>query len=135
MPKSNIVESLNEMNEKDIYSMMLFALYKLKDDPAYSVLSELIYLVDKESLLKLLSVFEGMIIKIPRLSDLKTLVAALEVYQMVNVEGMEFKEAIKIVKTDEVFEGEIKQAYFKICSVLSEYSFTREDKNAEGSDN
>ncbi len=122
--KSNIVKSLNEMNEKDIYSMMLFALFKLSNNPKYSTLSELVYLVDKESLLRLISVFEGITITIPKLTEFKTLVSALELYQMVNLENMDFKTALKQVKTEDVFEGEIKQTYFAICEVLQDYDFS-----------
>ena len=48
--KSNIQASLDNLNMVDIYSMMLFALYKLNNVPEYSTLSELVYILDKDSL-------------------------------------------------------------------------------------
>lgn len=126
--KSNIVKGLNELSEKDVYSMLLFSLYKLKDDPQYAVLSELIYLVDKDSLMRLLSVMEGITIKIPKVNELKTLVAAMELYQLVNMQGVDFRIGMKEVKTDELYEGEIKQAYISICKTLEDYDFKRGDK-------
>ena len=42
MPKSNIIKALEELDKQDIYSLILFTLYKLKDVSEYSVLSELV---------------------------------------------------------------------------------------------
>ena len=123
--ESNIVKGLNEMNEQDIYSMMLFALFKLSNNPKYSTLSELVYLVDKESLFRLISVFQGITITIPKLSELKTLVAALELYQTVNLEGNDFKSSLKALKNEDIFEGEIKNNYFALCEVLKDYDFSK----------
>lgn len=125
MKPSNIVKSLNELNEKDIYSMMLFALYKLSEDPQYSTLCEMIYLVDKDSLMKLLSVFEGLTVKVPKVSELKTLVSAMDLYRRINIDGSDYAEAYKAVKTDDVAEDEVKAAYAKMCDVLAKYDFSR----------
>lgn len=124
-PNTSTAKSLREMDEKDVYSVMLFALYKLSDDPKYSTISELIYLIDKESLLKFLSVFEGVTIKVPKLSELRTLVAGLEIYNRVNLGGEEFSVVLKDVKTPDIFESEIKEAYLSICKVLENYDFGR----------
>ena len=47
--KNNIKTKLEELKATDIYSMMLFALYKIKDIPEYSTLSGLVYILNKES--------------------------------------------------------------------------------------
>ncbi len=85
-------EELAKLRDTDIYSLILFSLYKLKDIKEYSTLSELAYILDKESLLKLCQYFGGLTIKIPTISELETLVYALVLYQKVNIDGESFKD-------------------------------------------
>ena len=66
--KTQIVEALNSLNKTDIYSLMLFTLYKLHDDPEYTTLTELIYLLDRDSLAKFFKMYEGMTIKVPKIN-------------------------------------------------------------------
>ena len=42
--KSKIRATLDTMHLSDIYSLMLFVMYKVQDIPEYAVLSELCYL-------------------------------------------------------------------------------------------
>ena len=46
MPKSNIIKALEELDKRDIYSLILLILYRLKEIPEYSTLSELVYILD-----------------------------------------------------------------------------------------
>lgn len=125
MKKSNLIKSLEQLNEKDVYSLLLFVLYKLKDDKTFSTLSELVYLLDKNSLFNLLSVFGGLTITIPKTSDLKMVVAGLLVYQLVNIEGKDLTTSIKEVKTGEYTESELRDVYLKICDIVKDYDFKR----------
>ena len=68
---TRIVESLNALDKTDIYSLMLFTLYKIQDLPQYSTLSELCYILDSSNLVKFLSYYGGMTITIPKLKDLR----------------------------------------------------------------
>ena len=48
-----IKEELAKLKDIDVYSLMLFAMFKLRDIPEYASLSEMVYILDKDSLLKL----------------------------------------------------------------------------------
>ena len=85
---------LDNLRTKDIYSLILFALFKLKDLPEYSALSELAYILDKENLLKLCEFFGGMTITIPTMQELESIVYSLVLYQYVNIDGMEYNDAV-----------------------------------------
>ena len=128
MIKSNIIKSLEELNEKDIYSLILFALYKLKDCKEYSTLSELIYLLDKESLFNFLSYYGGLTIRIPTLQELKQVVYALIVYQYVDIDGGDLTNTLRSLRNDDVLESDIKDAYYKLREVMTKYDFKRNDK-------
>ena len=92
-----IKEELNKLKDVDVYSLMLFVLYKTINIPEYSTLSELAYILDKESLLKLCEYFGGMTIKIPTISELENLIYSLVLYQYVNVEHMDYDKAIQLI--------------------------------------
>ena len=57
----------------DVYSLMLFAMFKLRDIPEYASLSEMVYILDKDSLLKLCEYFGGLTIKIPTIEELESI--------------------------------------------------------------
>ena len=82
--KSEITASLNNLSKEDTLSMLLFTLYKLKNEPKYSVLSELCYILDSDNLNKFLSYFGGTTIKVPTARELRLLVQAMVLYQHVD---------------------------------------------------
>ena len=125
MKKSYLIKTLEELDEKDIYSLLLFVLFKLKDDSKYSTLSELVYVLNKDSLFNLLSVFGGLTITIPKIKDLQLVVSGLLIYQLVNIEGKDLTTSIKDIKTGEYTEAEHRDVYLKICEVVSTYEFKR----------
>ena len=61
MNKNNLLA----FDNTDIYSIILFIIFKIKKLPEYAALSELVYVLDKDSLLKLCEYFGGTTIKIP----------------------------------------------------------------------
>lgn len=118
-----IKEELAKLTDTDIYSMILFALYKIKDVPEYATLSELVYVLDRKSLLKLCEYFGGMTLKIPTVEELETLVYALVLYQWVNIEGKPYDEAIQIVGVKSSDLRGVKSAYLDMVDVLNQYEF------------
>ena len=116
-----------KLKQTDIYSLLLFVLFKLRDLPEYSTLSELSYVLDKDNLLKLCEYFGGLTIKIPTINELQSIVYSLTIYQYVNVEGKTFKEALDLIGRPKDLElSQIKSDYFKIIGLMEEYSFKNE---------
>ena len=60
-----IKEELQKLHEPDIWSLLLFVLFKIKDIPEYSGISELAYILDRKNLLKLCEYFGGTTITMP----------------------------------------------------------------------
>lgn len=119
-----IKENLLTLKDMDIWSLIFFALYKLKDIPEYSTISEMAYVLDKDNLLKLCEYFGGLTIKIPTIDELELLVHSLVLYQYVNIDGMDYEKAIEIVGKDSVDLRAVKSGYIKICEILSKYNFS-----------
>lgn len=119
----NIKKELNNLKSTDIYSLMLFALYKMIKIPEYSSLCELIYILDKENFLHLCEYFGGCTIKIPTIHELESLTYALLLYQYVKIDNIPYDEAIKLIGHESAELREVKSNYNKICEVLQNYNF------------
>ena len=121
---NNITNSLNHLTKTDIYSLLLFCLFKIKDIPEYSTLSELAYILDKDNLLKLCEYFELLTITIPTIDDIESLVESLLLYQYVNIEKMDFSKALKkITQNSSQKVKHIKENYYKLTELLNIYEF------------
>lgn len=124
MTKKNV--NLINMTTDDVYSLILFALFKLKDTEEYSTLSELAYILDYDSLLNFLKYFGGTTITIPTVRDLKLAAKCLLLYQQVTVEGKDFAKAISELSVSSDYHlSEIKKMYFTLCDVMEKYTFDR----------
>lgn len=119
-------QMLEDLKKKDIYSLMLFALYIMKDEPTYSTLSELVYILNKEDLYNMLDYYGGMTITIPTLDDFKKLINCLLLYQYVNIEKKDFNEAITELEPGVPIK-DIYTTYMTLCNILDKYDFRRED--------
>jgi hypothetical protein len=119
----NIRSELNNLTTSDIYSLMLFALYKANELPEYSSLSQLSYILDKDSLLKLCEFYGGTTIRIPTISELETLLSALLIYQQVDLEGANLDEVLEVHRNKTGTTLEVKKHYYNLREVLSKYNF------------
>ena len=125
MPKSNIKQSLDELSKPDIYSIILFALWRIKENPDFALLSELSYILDNDSLVKFLKYYGGKQITIPTISEFRNMLDALLLYQEVNVENVPMKDALKeLIDKEDI--SEVKNNYTKICDILDKYDFKRD---------
>ena len=91
--KNSIKANLNNLHLSDIYSLILFIIYKIQDIPDYAVLSEMCYLLDGANLTRLLTYFAGRTITFPTEEDMSTMANALLLYQYINIEGSTLVEA------------------------------------------
>ena len=119
----SIKQELNNLHERDIWSLMLFVLFKVKDIPECSSLSELAYILDKKNMLKLCEYFGGQTIRIPTIDELETLTYSLLLYQHVVIEHMNYEDALLLIPSTANIK-EIKNTYRKMNEVLSNYQFS-----------
>lgn len=124
----SIKKSLDKLKDVDIYSLMLFALYKFVDIPEYSALSELIYVLDKKNLLNLCEYFGGLTLRVPTIDELEILAGALLLYQYINLEGKSYEEGSKLINCNTNQLRAIKRNYLKLVDILNNYEFSRRDK-------
>ena len=124
----SIRNEVSKFSEIDLWSMMLFVLFKVKDVPEYSSLSELCYILDKKNFLKLCQYFGGTTITIPRIEDMEELLYGMLLYQYVDVEKIDYEKAITLIDKENVQKSVIVDSYRKIKKVLDRYEFTPRSK-------
>lgn len=126
-----IKKDLLTLKDVDIYSLSMFALYKLVEVPEYSSISELPYILDKENMLKLCEYFGGRTIKIPTIDELDSMMNLLLLYQYVNIEGIDYQEAIRLIGYDSKDLRKVKAIYTKLCKVLEKYDIKSRSNYSE----
>ena len=126
MSKKNDLEKLTK---PDLMSFMLFALYKIKDIPRYSAISELAYVLDMNNLLKLCEYFGGTTIQIPTIIELECMIRAFLLYQYVDIGGMPYNDALKLLKYESTDYPTIKKEYLAIKDVIDQYKITPRGQN------
>ena len=124
-----IKEELQKLHEPDIWSLLLFVLFKIKDVPEYSGISELAYILDRKNLLKLCEYFGGTTITIPTIEELETLVYGLLLYQYINIESISEEDAIVMISRDGLNVKNVRTAYSKIKDTLQNYELTARSRN------
>lgn len=121
-----IKTNLDTLKKKDIYSLMLFVLYKFKDVPEYSTLSELTYVLDTNNLLRLCELYGGTTITIPTIQEMEEILNALLLYQKVNLEHKDMNEVLESFQLTLNEKRKLLKIYEELCDVLKNYTFNGE---------
>lgn len=124
-----IKEELQKLHEPDIWSLLLFVLFKIKDVPEYSGISELAYILDRKNLLKLCEYFGGTTITIPTIEELEILVYGLLLYQYINIEGIPEEDALVMISREGLSQKVVKSSYLKIKETLQNYDLSVRSRN------
>ena len=129
--KTNIKDCLNTLKVSDIYSLMLFILYKVRDIPEYAVLSELCYLLDSTNMTRLLTYFSGKTITFPTEEEMAILTNALLLYQYVNIEGDSLIEGqSKLRQLGSKQKEKVTDLYLQIIPIINNYNINRREIHA-----
>lgn len=124
--KNSIKANLNNLHLSDIYSLILFIIYKIQDIPDYAVLSEMCYLLDGANLTRLLTYFAGRTITFPTEEDMSTMANALLLYQYINIEGSTLVEAqSKLENITPKQMDKITSLYLQILPIMKQYNIDR----------
>ena len=124
--KNNIKQDINNLHLSDIYSLMLFVLFKVQEIPEYAVTSELCYLLDGANMTRLLTYFAGRTIKFPTESDMTVVTNALLMYQYINLDGDTFVSAQnKLGKLTKKEKDKVTELYVQLLPIMKQYNIDR----------
>lgn len=124
--KTSIKKNLNNLHLSDIYSLMLFILFKVQEIPEYAVTSELCYLLDGANMTRLLTYFAGKTVTFPTEAEMTTVTNALLMYQYINIDG----ETLTIAqnKLGDITKKEKDRAtelYVQLLPIMKQYNIDR----------
>lgn len=123
---------LSNLSKEESYSVALLLLSMIKDDPNYSVISELPYILDQKNFLELLRYYEGKTIKIPTLNELQRMMRVLLTYQYYIIDKYNWSEAIKMAGYDPETEGRSAERYLhEFMEMLAKYKIGDKLKNEQ----
>lgn len=125
MAKSNIIKALEELDKKDISSLILFTLYKLKDIPEYSTVSELPYILDADSFTRFLNYYGGKVIRVPTVSEFNNIINALLTYEIKENDNKSYEEAMDEVGVPAKNRETILPLIKLLATILNNYDFKR----------
>ena len=124
--KNTIKKNLNSLHLSDIYSLMLFILFKVQDIPEYAVTSELCYLLDGANMTRLLTYFAGRTITFPTEAEMKIVTNALLMYQYINIDGDTFTAAQnKLEKLTKKEKDKVTELYVQLLPIMKQYNIDR----------
>lgn len=124
--KPSIKKSLNSLHLSDIYSLMLFILFKVQEIPEYAVTSELCYLLDGANMTRLLTYFAGKTVTFPTESEMTIVTNALLMYQYINIDGETFTSAQnKLGKLTKKEKDRVTELYVQILPIMKQYNIDR----------
>jgi hypothetical protein len=131
--KSSIKQNLNNLHLSDIYSLMLFVMYKVQEVPDYAVLSELCYLLDGANLTRLLTYFAGRTVTFPTEKEMTIVTNALLMYQYINIDGNSLTEAQgKLNGLTAKQKEETLELYLKLIPIMKAYNIDRSQVQRNG---
>lgn len=131
--KNGIKANLNSLHLSDIYTLMLFAMYKIKEIPDYAVLSELCYLLDGSNLTRLLTYFAGRTVKFPSAEDFAVMSNALLLYQYINIDGESLANAqTKLNIESKKTRDKVTELYLQLLPIMKEYNIDRSQIQKNG---
>lgn len=119
----SLTNNLQNLKQKDVFNIMLFVLYKLKDIPDYKVLSELFYLVDKEALLNICQYYGGMTVRIPTIEELNNILNVLTLYLKVDIQHLNFEDSLNKFELNKEEKQQLVNTYIILKDTLMNYRF------------
>ena len=124
--KPSIKQNLNNLHLSDIYSLMLFILFKVQEIPEYAVTSELCYLLDGANMTRLLTYFAGKTVTFPTEAEMAIVTNALLMYQYINIDGETFTMAqSKLGDLTKKEKDKVTELYVKILPIMKQYNIDR----------
>lgn len=124
--RNNIKNNINNLHLSDIYSLMLFIMYKVQEIPEYAVISELCYLLDGANMTRLLTYFAGRTVTFPTEKEMAVVTNALLMYQYINIEGKSLTEAqSRLEGLTPKQKEDVLELYLQIIPIMRQYNIDR----------
>lgn len=116
------IDNLGFLNKEDTYSLALMLLYFSNDNPRYSTLSELPFILDHESFIKFIKYYEGQKLEIPTMDQIKDSLRVLMLFQYSRIEKDDWHTALSKSGFSREDSVSAKHKLDKFCNQLERYN-------------
>lgn len=120
---SNLSDITGKFSDPDVYSVICSFLYDLREDPKYSVLSELCYMCNKESFVNILVYLSNTTVRIPSAAEFVDCMRTLLLFQYFEVEGRPWKDAVEAAGFDPKSGKRARNKLDRIKDTLTKYNY------------
>lgn len=123
MSRTTLRYNIDKLNKEDIYALMMVLLYASKNNPKYSALNELAYILDEKSFKNFIKYYGGQTIRVPTYEEMQGSLKTLLLYQFYKVENKDWKTALKMAgfTTAETFSA--KRRLIKFIEHIDNYEY------------
>lgn len=128
----NISDKIHNLS--DFYFIVHLIINKLSDNKDRKIIPELCYLLDKKSLLNLITYFEGETITIPTKEEIIDSINLIELYYQINIKKVTINDAIVKVYGDNLSDDKklvIATNYINISKYLESVDMDKVHNNYE----
>lgn len=123
MSDGQINKNITEIIKDDVYSIMMLLLYASDDNPKYNAINELAYILDHDSFLNFIKFYEGQVIKVPTMKEIKTSLKTLLLFQYYKIEKYDWQTALKMAGFEEEETFSAKRRLTKFIEYVDNHNY------------
>lgn len=107
--------NLDHLSNEDAYALLFILMSKQKDKAPYSILSELAYILDKDSFLNFITYYGGTTITIPTADEFHKAARVLVLYNSYVTQGLSWKDSLSLAgyEEEETFTAKMELKHFQ----------------------
>ena len=123
MSRTSLKKNIEKLNKEDTYALMMVLLYASKNNPKYSALNELAYLMDEASFKNFIKYYGGQIIRVPTYEEMENSLKTLLLYQFYKVESQDWQTALKLAGFSPSETLSAKRRLIKFIEHIDDYEY------------
>ena len=116
------------LGQSDSYAVICELLYALKENPKYCIMSELAYILDKDSFLRLIKYFGGSSIQVPSVDEWRETVQTIMLYQYFKIDNLSWQDALAKANIEKKDTRKFQKALMTFDEVLRNTKLGRDYK-------
>ena len=115
-------ELFSELSDAETYAALCDFLYEVRGIPQYAYLSELCYLLDKESFMNLVYYYSGTQFVVPTTKEIAEAVQIMKLYNSYEIEKRPWKESVQAAGFDSSSGKRAKNWLNRLVETFKKYN-------------
>ena len=120
--EQNANELFLSIEDEDTYALICNFLYDIKDIPEYATISELCYLLDKNSFKNIVRYFGGRSFTVPTKKEIAEAIQVIKLYNFYEIEKRPWKDAVLLAGFSSSSGKMAKNKLEKLKATMKKYN-------------